>query len=354
VDTREKYSLVIQGPILSVGIAGNTYQKHFADKSQEHVVRYNCVENIRKLLQKYAGLFEEVVVSTWENEEITESDIAFCPNCKLIKSKDITPVYKNEKHPNGQIGLLKQFYSIQQGMKMLANQSPDHYIIKIRTDQFIDLTKMLAVHDCETEADRNSKIYIPYFAANSVADFYFAATRKNMEDLCQAVMNCVQMPQVNIAKTSVHIVIPYVYYIFLTGARSENEPGIFLKSFYPRLERLNMQIINCREAQKMAVFTNEHFASFSGELLYASEWRGSHIEPNNVFMFGMNMDFDPRCPKLNAWNMFIYLSPETYFEQRGKRSLKAILGLFNFVLLNKLPFYKKSFMKKYRIQPPSR
>jgi hypothetical protein len=346
----KKYNLIIQGPILSVGMTGESYLKYTAEKTADHIVRFNCIANIQNILQRYAHFFNEIVVSTWESETISASDISFCSNCTLIKSKDITGVYKNKKHPNGQIGLIKQFYSLRQGISALTSKEEECFIVKIRTDQFVNLELLIKEHENKTTEEKEKKICISYFGLNSVADFYFIATQKVMLTFCEAIMDIRNIPQINISKTSVHIVIPYAYYIKITGVNPKNEYSIFLKSIYPTFERLNTQLINCLTAKELGLFIDKHFTPLSSELLYSSTWRGTGISKNDFFSFKLNTDYSALCPKLNAFNMFIFLSPKVYFTQKGNITVRAIIGIINFFLLNVIPFYKKIALNKYSIR----
>ena len=135
------------------------------------------------IIDIYASSFDLIVISTWENEIMTQyfSDkIKEYSNVKLLlnKDNDVPEVkdfnYRAELQNEAvtKNNKLKQFYLIYKSLKLDSNNSKNW--VKIRTDQYVDLRYILNL-----KIEKN-KVYVPKAYPRGFHDFYFIAKRDFM------------------------------------------------------------------------------------------------------------------------------------------------------------------------------
>lgn len=340
----KEYSLVIQGPILSIGRTGKTHIGYKnKEASKQLIVNYNCIENIQQLLRTYAHLFKEIVIVTWVDELIEESDIAFCENCRLVKIEDITPSFKSSFHPTGQINLLKQFLSFKKGIEELSTDHKEHYVVKVRTDQFLDLEALLKAHKESLEEEKAHKIYVPYFSNYEIADFYFVGRKNILLDFCNAVMDLPSYPQFNIVGFSVHLIMPLLYWLSKERESYADILNVFFLKAYTDLIKIgDKEIPNSQLLYRFVDKLDQYFTALPLEVYTSIIWRGDQMITGGSSRHKVYKENKKEVgPPLNAYNFFIYCSLMRYLKNKGTINLRAILGLLNWLLMTLFPFYKK-------------
>lgn len=182
------YSLLIQGPILSVGRTGKT--SFYKEITKDSIINYECENHLVSLINEFHHLFHTIFIITWSDEKINESKFSGFKNCKIIKLQDLAPQLKigNRNLPTDFNNKYKQFYALSKAIDFVETEN----VIKIRTDQYIDLKKLLEEHALAAEKDTSNKdkIFIP-FVSNSnflVSDFYFASTKKTFHSFVNAMI----------------------------------------------------------------------------------------------------------------------------------------------------------------------
>ena len=342
-----KYQLVIQGPILSVGRSGSSYMSYNPAMPNENIVHFDCRETIKHVLTNYASLFEKIVVATWEDEQIEAEELTTWGNCKLIKLKNLDQTYIDPKHPTGQINLMRQFYGILKGMEELdLSADEDTYVIKIRTDQDVDLNRMIAEHQ-KSSSDNQKKIAISFFTKNEISDFYFLAPAQKLERFCKDVLSVQEIPQIDIVKSTVHKVMIQAPFYQRYSKKRDLTNFFYLKSFEPKFANLGFTLYNCTPAKEITSFVEEEFTSFSLELLHGTLWRGDLIAPHPNQAICVNKEFT-NDRVLNAFNYFIFQTPKTYFTQKGKITIKALLGMISFLMIKYSPVsLRKKLLARY-------
>lgn len=140
----KKIALIIQGPIISSGVKGSVLRNKniLTNKNREHIVDFNCVDNILELAKKANDLdFDQVILSTWKCDEI-----ALFENSNLF-NKVIANDEENFQniHIKNEVFLQnykKQFHTLKSAADFLKSKNLD-YIIKIRTDLSVDMNLLL-------------------------------------------------------------------------------------------------------------------------------------------------------------------------------------------------------------------
>lgn len=340
------YNLIIQGPILSLGRTGSTYLSYDATNPKKGVVNFDSKESIKAVLNKYSTLFDQIVIVTWEGEDISSEEIKEYTNCRLIKIKDTSNTYSNPNHPTGQTNLIKQFHSTKHGLLTLEEPSvADNYIVKIRTDQEVDLDALIKEHQTASN-DTKKKIFVPFFRKNELSDFYFVAPFQKMLNFCDNIINTQNIPQINFSNTSVHKIMAFAHF-YAKHNNNDILNFLYLKSYYPTFINFNSKLHNCAEAKEIATFLNNEFTSFSLGLLHKTFWRGDLILKDKSHEDRIEYRFENE-KKLNSINYFIFQTPKQYFSQKKGLSFNAIIGLIVFGFLQLSPlFIRKRILANY-------
>ena len=176
-------NLIVQGPILSVGRGGKSAWLTNEQIEKEDIISFNCEENILKIIDVYSPSFDLIVISTWNNEFLTQYFIDKIKEYKnvilsLNTDIDIPKVkefnYKSKLQSEAIVknNKLKQFYLIYKALEFDSDNSKDW--VKVRTDQFVDLKFVL-----DLKIEKN-KVYVPKTYPRGFHDFYFIAKRDFM------------------------------------------------------------------------------------------------------------------------------------------------------------------------------
>src|SRR3989344_3877342 len=134
----KKIGLVIQGALLSVGRTGNKlHQTPEQLKKEGGVIEYDCRENIQKIIDDFGHLFDEIVVSVFDNQ-LKDGD--GWRGAKIVSAADPGGI-KQEGHYKDN-NKYRQFLSTLNGLKELE-KSGVQYAVKTRTDIYLDLEKLV-------------------------------------------------------------------------------------------------------------------------------------------------------------------------------------------------------------------
>ena len=175
-----KFSLLIQGPILSIG---KTNKNIKVNETNTNIVNFYTEEYIFENVSKYGYLFEKIIISTWSNEDITRLKELMNPfkNVNIVQFEDVykgiyQKKFKNSNHEINVNNKLKMFNGINNSLK---NFSSNEIIIRIRTDQLLALDLLI---DEIKKFGNTYKFFLPYLTGTGYfQDFYFAANKKIMQ-----------------------------------------------------------------------------------------------------------------------------------------------------------------------------
>lgn len=268
--TGKKIGLVIQGPLLSIGRAGNNLHASPDQLRKEGgVLQYDCRENIAKLIKDFGFLFDKAVVSTWDNE-VKEGDgwegatLVSAPDPGGIKQEGH---YKdNNKH--------RQFVSTLNGLLELEKEGIE-YAVKVRTDQYMDIEGLLASFFAEMEKrGDNSRaigatvVYPPTFLLH---DLYFASTLKAMKEFCEAVIAYNKFEFISSVHREMVLKYAYVHY--------RESIGVPDSAYFPFSPPGGVSVSTRKIFDYM--FANV-FYSLDPAVFYSTLWRGAHYERDHV------------------------------------------------------------------------
>lgn len=189
---KKRFGLIIQGPLTSFGRGGDKAHLPTQDFGEDGLVRMDCRENIRRIVENFGGLFDVIVISTWDGE-VKPGDgwpgaiVSTCPDPGGIKSKSggLYTYKDNNKY--------RQFVSTYNGITEIEKQAEVDYVIKIRSDQYVDLQKMINtfLQMIDKEECPEQLVFAPYLqpATFLLHDFYFAASFRALKAFCEAILS---------------------------------------------------------------------------------------------------------------------------------------------------------------------
>lgn len=333
------YALLIQGPISSPGRTGTTFFNKALNK--DSIVEYNCENNLIKILTDFGHLFKQVYIVTWSNEILNESLFEKFKNCSILKLQNITPNIKidNKQLPTDFNNKYKQFYAMSKGLELIKDTE---FVIKTRTDQYLNLQALIDEHKSSIETNREhiKRIYIPYINKINYlpSDFYFIATTKTLTEFSNAMLwgNYLEF------NSSVHIDMS-LKYLFLHHKNKLNvsTKTYFLNSFdkNPNQDKVKMKNYLTRNVYKL----------FSSSILEQTTWRGDPIllneEAKSKFIFSKtenSLIIDETQYKKTTFTDFLYINIPSYLVVKYPRIRNTVIEF----LIKKVHFFLKKLLKK--------
>ena len=167
----KKPTLIIQGPLISNGIDGKNAHISIKSLNKDQEVSWDCRQNIINIIEEYGHLFDRVIVSIWKSCPTFELQYK---NVDVIRNPDLEDIKKPVFGLDGSRGVNnshRQFLSVLSATESLND---DDYVIKIRTDQYIDLSEILSY------LEKQKKLQEIYFPSSNLYDYisdYFIAGR---------------------------------------------------------------------------------------------------------------------------------------------------------------------------------
>ncbi len=182
----KKIGLVIQGPLTSIGRTGaNLHASPEQLKKDGGIVHFDCRGNIQRVIEEFGHFFDEIVVSTWDNEvKAGESFLG----AKLVSAPDPGGIAQPGHYKDN--NKYRQFISVLNGLNELEKSGVE-YVVKIRTDQYMNINGLLSSFftSLETNQDRRA-IYATVVCRPTflLHDLYFASTLSSMKEFCQDIL----------------------------------------------------------------------------------------------------------------------------------------------------------------------
>lgn len=183
-----RIGLVIQGPLISKGRSGKTGHIGFRDVTNRDVVDYDCVDSITNISEQVPeNIF--AIVSTWSNQsKVSRDKIASLFGIDRVLSLDEPKSGPDRGEIIAGNNAYRQFWGTLQAIK--AIESRCEYVIKIRTDQSLDLGKLLQEFQCMIDSEPES-LFSPIFNSRKPAhleDFYFGGSIKIVSEILEELL----------------------------------------------------------------------------------------------------------------------------------------------------------------------
>lgn len=284
-----RIGLILQGPIIGGGLTGTTYGQGKTNAPVFKFKTFDAMESIKANI-KLGKKFDQIVISTWENEptDTLEEFLVDFPNCAIIKNPDPTPNPKQKRKPIPGIPYVHQsnkvrmFYSTRMGLEFLRESGID-YAIKIRTDQTIDL-ELLYDEFLGFARENKKKIFLPLLREDTpwiASDFYFGARVDLLESVCKFLEG-----STNEFHENVHVDFFFKSYFLIQGIYENHN----LKAY---LMDTNTDDVS-RDTDAIIKKSIEEIWSPGSRKLYESiVWRGEKLQlvQMDSFFSDSNRDF---------------------------------------------------------------
>lgn len=317
-----KKHLVIQGPTLSIGRTG----KNYVGYDPKTFVHYNCIDNINRLIKDFGHLFDTIVISTWDTEQITLNQISTeSQNVKLLKLAETALNDGADKLPKG-MNIYKQFFSTLEGVLSIDHISDTDIVFKIRTDQYLDLERVIQEYHPE-------RINIPSVdETNAMSDFYIVSSAKRMKELCLSILNFREVSALSGLFLDVHRLMFLGLFYQSKGIEiASSLDYYFLRSFSKWIKFSNGKIIsNCKQGHDVETFIGENYHVLPVDILKQLEWRGETFVPLESKTLHSSVTTRSTA-SINIFNRYIYTNPSKYPKQM-KYSLRSVMSALFFIL----------------------
>jgi len=292
-----KFSLLIQGPILSIG---KTSLNLKTNVTNTNVVNFSSEKYVCENIDKYGHLFEKIIISTWANENVIKLKevMKSYEKVKIIQFDDIYKSIQQKKFKNSNQAIninnkLKMFNGINNSLTYFSS---NEIIIRIRTDQKLALD--IVINEIQKYKNTN-KFFLPYLTGTGYfQDFYFAANK----DLMKKFLNfyCKNYKEIEL---SPHY--EFFYRIFI-GMNFKNKHLLATSS-------IAQSIIS-------KILERRYFRALPSNVYKNLLWRGNgiYINPKRKLFFSDKLEDYNKIVKINKKirkNIFIaaYLTPTKQF-----------------------------------------
>jgi len=284
-----KKGLIIQGPIISTGRTGKTAHISFKDVKKEHVVDFNCIENIAKIFNDYQYLFAHIVCITWEDQDpsIINELRNLIPDECLIIIKDTTKKIDSKGSIISGNNKYRQFLSIYEGSKVLSKLGCE-YIAKIRSDQFLDLDLLMNDAIAKLVNEKRNVVLVPWISLENsysifeIPDHYFVAKTNDMLNFSEEYLS---LPEIT---DHIHTDIFYKW-----SMRSYCKNPL-IRLYISGFKRFgNNSFIRILINSK---FSKGFFIPLNPKILQSIFWRGEIFSIDDYFLANKEVDYN----KINA------------------------------------------------------
>lgn len=305
---KKKIGLVIQGPLMSIGRTGDKLRQTPEQLLAEGgIVEYDCRDNIQRIINEFGNLFDEIVVSTWDNE-VKPGDS--WSGAKLVSVPDPGGIKQANSYKDN--NKFRQFLSTLNGLKELDKSGID-VAVKIRTDIYLDLNRLVGDYLKSIESNKNPKaIYatVVHPATFLLHDLYFVSSLSAMSEFCESILGFDRFEFI----PSVHreMVLKHAY--------KEYRDDIFVPDWaYFPVSPANGVNAKTRKIFDY-MFKNVYF-SLDPELFKKTLWRGTHFDAHHVAYL-----IDEKTKVRKGYNIPAWLSIDwdRYFNFRLQMSGRGI------------------------------
>jgi len=306
-----KSALIIQGPILSIGRTGESLHDARGGLGVDRIVKFDCSDNINQLIATYGNVFDIIVISTWETENLEK--ITISKNVHVLQNRDML---KKLSPNSNQIGFqgnnkYRHFYTIQNALRYIKSYNVD-IVVKVRSDNFVDASLLL---DC-VKSDI-SKLWFPKTIsfANYLEDFYIGGSVNNLRDLCDAMLSGRPLHK------SDHLDIFYQYTKIKSSA---NLIKIF--DFFPRKNKWTKEQLNLISYANIYLFKYFPISVWNNQV-----WRGSSLKEENRIPVNIYRNQKQNKLIVNQKSFFCFNLKDFIYFILGDLWGSRYISLFNWV-----------------------
>ncbi|WP_343347815.1 hypothetical protein WJT74_05535 [Sphingomicrobium sp. XHP0239] len=261
-----RFALVIQGPLISEGKDGKAFSREGTGKViKEEIVRHDCRDEIQSTISKYRYLFDDrIVISTWND------GVPFTVEGATILRLDDEGNDAGRRRGDTQLryNIFRSYRSAKAGVDEAVRKFSPDYIIRIRSDQSLDLSSISKA----IESEDPKYLWAPgcYRADFGLMDFYFAGSTSAMVDFHDSLL---PRDLRIFCSRNVHLDIPLK--MIFAEADSDDFPYCFpIRSRIDSFPNRTAELIDKLYDQKVRLL--------GIEVIKSLRWRGSSVVPDLI------------------------------------------------------------------------
>lgn len=261
---KKKIGLVIQGPLMSVGRTGdNLHASPEKLKSEGGIIHYDCRPNIHRVIKEFGHLFDEIVVSVFDNQ-LQPGDVF--PGAKIVSAPDPGSIHQAGHYKDN--NKFRQFVSTLNGLNELEKSEVD-YAVKTRTDTYLPFDKLLeSFFAGDTKKIGATVVHPPTFLLH---DLYFIAEFEMLKKFCEAILAYDKFEFIS----SVHreMILKHAFVVYREAI------GVPDWAYFPAWPPGGVS----KKTKKVFdyMFKNVYF-SLHPEVFRQTVWRGAYFEKEHV------------------------------------------------------------------------
>lgn len=264
-----RIGLIIQGPLLSVGKDGRAAHAKKKGMRENQMIRYNCRDNIQRIIDDFGDLFDSIVVSTWENE--IESNDTWS-GATVVTLPDPGEVNR-DAYDHRSRNKYRQFLGIRQGVTALKEVGNIEYVVRIRTDQYLNLRTLVSALERVVSCQEPGAIYVPFVRPDDffVHDIYLAGRVDAVAALCDAALAFDMFEFIPCVHRE--MVLKYAYLAY------PNRIGVPGAAYFPWWPPCGASA----ETKRIFAFMFTHvFIPLPPEVFRTVEWRGTALNEGHI------------------------------------------------------------------------
>ncbi|HEY4490287.1 MAG TPA: hypothetical protein VJC12_03505 [Candidatus Paceibacterota bacterium] len=335
---KKKIGLVIQGALMSIGRSGGKLHESPDQLRQKGgVVNFDCRENIKKIINTYGHLFDEIVVSVFDNQLEPEDHF---PGAKIVSGPDPGGVKQVGHYKDN--NKARQFLSTLNGLKELE-KSGIEYTIKARTDQYFNYDKLIKSFLLGIEKVSNPEtifVTVMHPPTYLLHDLYFAASTRALKKFCEAILAYDQFEFIS----SVHrdMVLKHAYVEYKDVIKV---PEWAYFPFSPP------NGVNSETRKIFDYMFNNVYVPIDPDVFRSTLWRGEYYEEDHVSRLIKGQNQKPRNLNIPAfisidWRRYFAFRRQQYGEKaRALNKVTEVIGLVGWKFWNLIRTLVNSFRK---------
>ena len=307
---------------MSVGRTGDKlHQTPEELKRQGGVIEYDTRDNINRIIREYGHLFDEIVVSVFDNQ-LRPGE--FFPGAKIVSAPD----------PGGikQIGHYKdnnkarQFQSTLNGLIELE-KSGIEYAVKTRTDTYLPFDKLLeSFFESDTKKIGSTVVHPPNYL---IHDLYFVAELGALKKFCEAILAYDGFEFISSVHRDIILKPAHVLY--------KKEISAPEWAYFPNFPPDGVS----KETRRVFNYMSDNaFFSLSPEIWRETLWRGTYFAPDHFVNLLGSKDGKQRNYNLPAlittdWERYFQFKKELFgYKITLLDRVRIILGRWGWSLWN--------------------
>jgi hypothetical protein len=340
--------IIIQGPIITSGNSG----------SGAYVKELDCTENIRHLISSSKHLVKGFILSTWQSE------------IPIILDEEVIVLRSTDPGPQPVIGFISPSNEFRQSFGCITaiNKAIEVYqpvyILKIRTDQFLDLPNMInhmiavdARSDMYTAVGQSGFLFFPNmqsWSPYSVGDFYIGGHAKDVQLFFEAQVKLSNHTfGYDFSWLHSDIMLRHAYYNL---KKSLSLPDFF---YFPditpsfRLQNLLHRYpikFHCAVLTLWCILLQKSVTFFPRSIHENMIWRGSKMNPQQHSMGEFFEEWEKEFPNFETW--LCNKLPKLYLQKTRLSYFDKILHFYPEKLLEiryKRPIFRRHLYRLLRV-----